>query len=190
MDWLDPELWKKPAETFGYWQTIFGAAGSIGLSVLAFLRWGLAPFRRLASKIWSNKKQPVERPLRFVPNERQALWTTGSVGSRQVTQVHGHWHVTNVSNRNVVLLQVRLANYEAEYSRVATKGPNPETGSPTFDNRNPIIAGRMSEVIAHFTFSPPICDGHEPLVADVIFTDNYEDEQRFHHHLGHAGFNQ
>src|ERR1700681_1973994 len=42
MDWLDPELWKKPAETFGYWQTIAAATATVGGALYAFLKWGLA----------------------------------------------------------------------------------------------------------------------------------------------------
>ena len=34
----------------------------------------------------------------------------------------------------------------------------------------------MSEVFADFSFFPAICAEREPLVADVIFTDNYGEE--------------
>jgi hypothetical protein len=34
----------------------------------------------------------------------------------------------------------------------------------------------MSEIMIMLFFCPPICDGYDPLTADVIFTDNYEGE--------------
>jgi hypothetical protein len=36
----------------------------------------------------------------------------------------------------------------------------------------------MSEVSADFTFFPPIGQGDEPIIADVIFSDNFANEHR------------
>jgi hypothetical protein len=36
----------------------------------------------------------------------------------------------------------------------------------------------MAQVSAQFGFFPAIISGTEPMVTDVIFTDNYEEEHR------------
>jgi|SRR5664279_2862622 len=175
MDWLDPQLWKKPAELLGYWQTIVVGGGAVVGVLWGFLIWGLAPLRRLVSKLWSRKKAPVERPLRFVLDDHQSLWSPAKSGDQHGTQVHGHWHVTNISDLNVVLLHARLEGHEAKFSHVlALRGDNRRA----FARRSPIPANTMSEVAADFTYFPAICSGREPLIADVIFTDNYEEEHR------------
>jgi hypothetical protein len=46
--------------------------------------------------------------------------------------------------------------------------------SPT----NPIPAHRMGRVAANLLFYQSIASGSETLVADVVFTDNYEGEHR------------
>jgi hypothetical protein len=176
MDWLKPDLLKHVAETIGYAQTIFLGVVAILGAVGAILKWGFAPFRWIAAKIGSHKKkQPIERPIRFVLEERQSFWGPAKSGHEDGTQVHGHWHVTNMTDRNVVLLRARLEGHEAKNSHVlALTGTNRRQ----FDSRKPIPAQTISEVMADFMFFPAICGGSEPVVCDVIFTDNYEDEHR------------
>ncbi len=183
-EWIDPAKWKQLAETFGYWQTITAVAATIVGPLWAAIRFAFAPLVRLASKIWS-KKKPVKRALHFVSRDGRTDWRVVSrkvSGGQQGTMVNGHWHFTNVSQRDVVLLRARLENYgsetEPEITMVVTKGPDLEAGSPTFSHRNPVRSGHMTEVIANFIFYPPICHDREPLIADVIFTDNYEEEYR------------
>jgi hypothetical protein len=89
--------------------------------------------------------------------------------------VAGHWDVTNVSDRDVVILGARLVDHSAQTTFVATKSPlDNGFGVHTFGSRNPIPGNQMSEITMMLFFFPPICDGHDPLTADVIFTDNYE----------------
>ena len=131
MDLPNPELLKKLAETIGYGQTIVGGFVAILAAVGVLLKWGFTPFRWVASKISLRKKPPVESPLRFVLDERQSFWGKAGSDTHKGTQVHGFWHVTNVSNRDVVLLSARLGNYDTEIGMVATKGPDPKLGIPT-----------------------------------------------------------
>jgi len=44
--------------------------------------------------------------------------------------------------------------------------------------KHPVPAQAMTGVAADFFFFPPIMSGTEPLIVDVIFTDNFEDEHR------------
>lgn len=112
-------------------------------------------------------------------DERQTLWSVATAGDHPATTVHGRWHVTNVSKRNVVLLRARLENYEARDTIIVTAEADPaDLGRPHVGSNVPILAGHMSGITVLLTYIPAICHGREPLVADVIFTDNYEGEHR------------
>jgi TIR domain len=114
------------------------------------------------------------RPLRFVQNEQQSFWGPCKRGNEQGTQVAGHWHVTNTSDRDVVLLHVRLDGHTSTFSNVATEGIEDRL----YGSTHPIPAHRMGRISANLFYCPPIASGTKPLVADVIFTDNYENEHR------------
>jgi hypothetical protein len=175
VDWFDPEIWKVPAALAEHWQKIAVAIVAIVGAVGTVLKWGLAPIRWLAAKFRAIQRQPSpldERPLRFVLDEGRSFWGPARNGDQALTQVAGHWDVTNVSDRDVVILGARLANHSAQTTLVLTKSP--VAGVRTFGSRNPIPANTMSEIMITLFFCPPICDGYDPLLADVIFTDNYE----------------
>jgi len=179
MDWFDPEAWKVLAALAEHWQKIAGAIVAIGGALGIVLKWGLAPIRWLAAKFRGPRAcepSPDVRPLRFVLNDGHSFWGPAGSGDQAGTQVAGQWDVTNVSDRDVVILGARLANHSAQTTLVATKSPvvSDRFGVRTFGSRNPIPAHRMSEIMITLFFSPPICDGYAPLIADVIFTDNYE----------------
>jgi len=170
-----------PAALAEHWQKIAVAIVPVAAALGTLLKWGWAPIRWLLAQF----RRPVkfgspsrdERPLRFVLNDQQSFWGPARSGDRAGTQVAGHWHVTNVSDRDVVILGARLANHVAQIANVATESPIADRyGVRTFDSRNAIPANRMSEVTANLFFFPAICDGHDPLIADVIFIDNYESE--------------
>jgi hypothetical protein len=181
MDLLDPDTWKVPAALAEHWGKI--AAGIVGVAAVfgPLLRWGFAPIKWLWANFRTRAKSqpspPDERPLRFVPDGQLSSWGRVSRGNEPGTQVAGHWNVTNVSDRNVVILDARLANHAAEFTLVATESAVADRfGVRLFDSKNPIPAHRMSKVVATLHFFPSICDGPDPLVADVIFIDNYERE--------------
>ena len=180
MDFTDPNLWKLPAALIDYWKTIFVGAVAILTALGTFLRWGLRPFQWARSKIAQRPRSAqtaqtisVNRPLRFVQNEQQSFWGPAMNGQEPGTQVAGHWHVTNTSDRNVVLLRARLDGYPRAFTNfVATEGQH----SRMYSSTHPIPARHMAQVTVNLVFFPPITSGAEPLVADIIFTDNFEDE--------------
>jgi hypothetical protein len=179
MDWLDPENWKPIAALADYWKTIVGAAIVIGGAILSFLQWGWAPISRAISKIRDARARRKDRPLRFVLNERQSFWARCRRGSENGTQVSAHWHVTNMSDRNYLLLEARLNGHRCH--DVVTLGPAPEQPTHTFGRtfgKNPIQAHEMTELVATFMVFPPIDRDRDDIVADAIFTDNYGDEHR------------
>lgn len=79
-----------------------------------------------------------------------------------------------MSDRNVVLLRVRLDGHSHSQQHVATAGFRDRV----YPAIVPIPAGKMAQVTATLFFSPPIISGTAPLIADAIFTDNYEAEYR------------
>jgi hypothetical protein len=95
----------------------------------------------------------------------------GRFGSRTGTHLHGHWFVTNTSNHNLRLLKARLHQHGADFTNVFTQHPDWNVFG-----RYPIQPHALSEVVVDFTFFPPMGRGREPIVASVIFTDNYGDE--------------
>jgi hypothetical protein len=176
LDWLNPETWKQSATLLDYWKTIAGGAVVIFGALGSLTKWGRSAVRWLWSKRRRTPAAPAERPLRFVSDDHQSIWAEAREGTQknaQVgTQVSGHWHVSNVSDRDFVILKARLHGFEAKFAHVVTRGPK----NNTFGSKHPVRAHTMSEVAATLMFFPAICDGHEPLIADVIFVDNYGDE--------------
>jgi TIR domain len=119
-------------------------------------------------------RQDSNRPLRFVQNEQQSFWAPSKRGDEPGTQVAGHWHVTNTSDQDVVLLRVRLDGHTSAFGNIATEGMT----DGLFSSTHPIPAHRMLRVAANLFYYPAIISGTEPLVVDAIFTDNYEQEHR------------
>jgi hypothetical protein len=79
-----------------------------------------------------------------------------------------------MSYDNVVLLRARLDGYGHSQQHVHTAGFRERV----YPALMPVPAGKMAQVTATLFFFPPIISGTDPLVADVIFTDNYEKEHR------------
>jgi hypothetical protein len=172
MDWFDPEVWKVPAALAEHWQKIAGAVVVIGGAVGTLAKWGLAPVRWTISKVRGASVTPIQRQgsLRFVLSDEASGWAPA--GMQQGTHVRSIWHVTNVSDRGVVLLKARLGDHQAHHSDVYVFG----SGPPGPENLIPAHA--LRETLVQISFLPEICSDRKPLVADVIFTDNYGDEHR------------
>jgi len=79
----------------------------------------------------------------------------------------------NTSDYNCMVLKGRIEGFETDYSHVFTQAPDENVFG-----KYPILAGRMADLSADFVFFPGIGSGRDPIVADVIFTDNYGDEYR------------
>ena len=89
------------------------------------------------------------------------------------TGVHGRRHVTNNSERNVVILKARLGKRVPRFAQVSTRHPDRKDH---FRSDYPVLSHRMSEASVDLQFYPPIAQGHEPIISDVIFTDNFGNE--------------
>jgi hypothetical protein len=174
-DWSNPDSWKPATDLVTDWKTL----GGFGLAIVGALwRWGSSLWRRLVSKLHRAKPAAptvapaAERPLIFVADDHRT--THGPVGADEKTGTHviGIWHVTNVTDRNFVLLKVRLGNYVPKMPvAIGVQGADGR-----YELKGPLPAHGMSTVMIELVFEPSVHHPHEGLVADVIFTDNYGDE--------------
>ena len=163
-----------PAALVDYWKTILVGLVAISGAIGTILRVGFRPLRSAWSRIRQATPARSLRPLRFVQVEAQSFWGPARRGDEQGTQIAGHWHVTNISDQDVVLLRVRLDGYQSDFGNVATEGLDERLYSSTF----PVRAHCMASVTVNLMYFPAIHTGRAPLVADVFFTDNYENEHR------------
>jgi hypothetical protein len=171
VDWLNPETWKLPADLIDHWRTIVGGAIVVGGGVVSFIKWGWIPISWIWSKIRHRSVKPGQ--LHFVFNDGQTQWSPSQDGAGKFgTYVHGHWNVTNASDRDIHILKARLAKFEAEHSYVFTR----DVAGSGLGSRFPIVPNRMTDLTADFIYPVEICPRGTPLVADVIFTDNYNRE--------------
>jgi hypothetical protein len=174
VDWIDPNTWKLPAELIGYWQTILVGLAAIAAFILGIIRWGLKPLRWL----WSGTKSKAPEKsilLSFVPNDQSCHWGGARLNDQPGTFVSGRWDVTNSSKSDVMILKARLGKYATRFVNVRTHHPEDERD---IFGKFPVPSFGMSEVSADFTFFPAISRGHEPIISDVIFTDNFGNEHR------------
>jgi hypothetical protein len=184
VDWPDPEALKLPAALVGYVQAIVVGVLAILAAIGTILRFGLRPVRWIWSKVTSFRRQRAiaserpqgldARPLRFVQSERESFWGPSKKGDIPGTQIHGRWHVTNISDRAIALLRIRLDGYQDDFGQVITEGVR----GAAHLLAPPIPPRHMALVTVNLMYFPSIGIGREPILADVIFTDNYEDEYR------------
>jgi hypothetical protein len=177
---LDPESWKLPATLIDDWKTITVGGVAIVGAIGTALKYGSKPIRWALSKVSQPKGAGVNallgggRPLRFVQNEQQSFWGPAGSPIKPATQIAGHWHVTNTTDLTVVLLRAHLDGHDHQAQMIATSGFRDRV----YARLTPIPAESMAQVTVNFMCSPPIISGTEPLIVDVIFTDNYEREHR------------
>ena len=180
MDWFDPNTWKLPAELIGYAQTILvGLVAIVGTVATIFLK----PLRWFRSRTKS-KVQQKGISLSFVQSDQHCSWSVAGLNDQSGTHVYGHWHVTNSSDSDVMILKARLGKYATHFTRVGTR--HPEDERPIFGNYS-IQSHQMSEVSVDFTFFPPIGRAPKPIISDVIFTDNFGYEHRVRTQFSYIG---
>src|SRR5215470_8603994 len=68
------------------------------------MRWLMPKFR--SAKVAA--PAVARRLLRFVTDEHQSGWSVAISGDQKGTHVHGKWHVTNLSDQNVAILEARI----------------------------------------------------------------------------------
>lgn len=114
------------------------------------------------------------KPVAFVANRMQSFWAPAKGGRQSGTQLHGEWSVTNLSEGNIYISDVRVGKRDALFSQISV-------GNLTdrfYSSSTPIRPKEMARVVIDLMFFPPIVESNfqGTLVDDVVFVDNYERE--------------
>jgi hypothetical protein len=167
---VDPNALKEPAEWAGYIQAIVAAAvvvfGAIASATKRGREWAARMWKRLAGK-----PRTAKADLRFVTSDRETCWSRGTLGADEIAIFNGVWHVTNVSESPVSVLKFRVQGLVTENHLLVV---DPALG------RRPgyvVAPGKISQVGMQCMLRKAM-KGKQPVVADVIFTDNFGDEHK------------
>jgi hypothetical protein len=166
--WPDPN-------TLTYWGLILTPIVAIG----TILGWFLKPLRWWRSR----PKSKVEGSISFVSNDRLCNWSEAKLKDAPAAYINGHWDVTNSTDHDVTILKARLRRSFLTWVRKYTVVTNPVLTRDPCDERyafgeHSIPPDQTLEVLADFTFFPPTGHAPKPIIADVIFTDNFAREHR------------
>jgi hypothetical protein len=128
---------------------------------------------RPVSRLLGSSRERAD--LRFVSDDAATFWGIATLGAEKVMSLHGTFHVTNLAQLNVTLIKFRLRHFETEHHMLSTAAT-----AKTFaiSPHNLIPAGRIGQVEIHCIIKPLVREARQPLVAEVIFTDNLGDEHR------------
>ena len=118
----------------------------------------------------------VKAILRILAAKDTGLLLCGKLNDQPVTLVSGGWRVTNNSDRDVKITNVRLSKYPYHQSaRLGMRNPEDERNILVYGNFQ-IAPHQTLEVEVVLTFFPSIGRAPEPIISDVIFTDNFENQ--------------
>jgi hypothetical protein len=160
-------------DTLTQWLAIVVSIATIGGAIGTIFGWFRTPIRWLRSLF--KKKE-----LSFVQNNLFCRWSVTKLNeqSEPVTLVTGRWRVTNNSDRDVKIVNVRLSKYAGHQSAQLSM-QNPEDERNIFVHGGFPIAPHQTLVVEVFlTFFPPVGRAPQPIISDVIFTDNFGDGHR------------
>ena len=161
VDWLGPD-------TLTHWQAILAVFVAIGTPIVAILGW----FKPLL-RWWRSRFE--KKLLSFAQNDVFCFWGLGKINDQSVTLVTGRWRVTNNSDRDVKITNVRLSKYVHQSARLGMRNPEDERNVLVYGNF-PIAPHQTLEVEVVFTFFPSIGRAPQPIISDVIFNDNFENQ--------------
>jgi hypothetical protein len=152
---------------FNHWVTILLTIATVGGAIVTIYGWVRTPIRW-----WRSRKKKV---LSFALNDLFCFWSVSKLNDQSVTLVSSRWRVTNNSDRDVRITNVRLSKYAHQSSRLGMRNPEDERNILVYGNF-PIAPHQTLEVEVVFTFFPSIGLAPEPIISDVIFTDNFENQ--------------
>ncbi len=148
------------------------AAVTIIAGIAGFTKWGRARCKKLWRLLTRFRPRVPRETLRIIPDQHDSWWCVGSVDGEPAMQIASSWFVTNVSDGNVMLCQ-------ASIRKPKTLGhvfihPQLTNGYGT----ELIPPGRTLKATADFWIRPVVCEGHEALVVDVDFVDQFGNPHR------------
>ena len=150
--------------------------------ILTILGWCKTPFlwiwRRVSAWICGTicrgkgKANTPRETIRVIPHHRGNWWVIDSVKNRPAMQVHGLWHVTNITDGAIRILRSRIIPSRAE-GPVAVRHPR---GVIFGDYAIP--PGETSDVSSQFWIQPPIRKEGRDFKATIYLIDQFGNEHR------------
>ena len=167
MDWFD----------LNHIQAILAVIVAIGTPIVAILVVAILGWPLLSwfGSLFKRKAEQKGINLSFVQNDRHCLWGEARLNHEPGTFISGRWDVTNSSNSDVMILKASLAKRTTRSAPVSTRHPEDER---SIFGKFAIPSYGMSEVSVEFPIFPTFGRAPEPIISDVIFTDNFENEYR------------
>ena len=163
--------------TLTHWGAILTAIVAIGTPIVAILGWFKPLVRWLRTLKAQPKPVPISSvPISFVPDDLHCHWAKGRLNDQPTTTVRGRWYVTNTSDSDVMILKARLGKHTARVPDVMTAHQLDDEGQ--IFGKYPVRSNQMTQIMAVLEFSPAIHRERKPIIADVIFTDNFANEHR------------
>lgn len=136
------------------------------------LEWG----GKIVGPLWkwiSRYKPKVPREtIRLVPHPQTSRWHMGSSKGQPAMQVVSNWYVTNITNRDILLLSVRLKKPAINGSICVRHSHSDYYG------RYPILPGATTEAVADFWITPPLRNVGDDYEADLIFVDQFGNDHK------------
>jgi hypothetical protein len=134
---------------FNHWVTILLTIAAVGGAIATIIGWFRAPIRW-----WLSRKK---KALSFAQNDLFCFWSVGKLSdqSEPVTLVSGRWRLTNSSDRDVKITNVRLSKYVHQSARLAMRNPEDERNIFVYGNF-PIATHQTLEVEVILTFVPVV----------------------------------
>jgi len=156
--------------TFLLLQTI-AALVVIGGAFLAFVKWGRGLPRRIWNWLIRDRSRAPRDTMRVVPCQPRGMWWhMGSSGNEAAMQVVSRWHVTNITNDQLLILGARIVRPRTD-GHVYVEHPE----SRIFGSY-PILPGDTSEVSADFWIQPPVKKKGQVFKARIVLIDQYGNE--------------
>ena len=149
---------------FNHWVTILLTIAAVGGAIATIFGWLRAPVRW-----WRSRKK---KALSFAQNDLFCFWCVGKLSDQSVTLVSGRWRVTNSSDRDFKITNVRLSKYVHQSARLAMRNPEDERNIFVYGNF-PIATHQTLEVEVVLTFFPCIGRAPELIISDLIFTSRW-----------------
>ncbi len=162
------------AEPFRQQWGIWVWVEAISFSVLSLMRIIDAAIRGY----WLRKKaSDARRVLRFVPLHRQCWWHLAKQqDDSYISQISIHVQASNISDRTVQIVKVRLLRPRAEL--LHADALLPMRGSPYHSNRHPVPPHGTEPASVHIMMRGALAAQGTPIRVALGITDHYGEEYK------------
>src|SRR5713226_9342507 len=149
---------------------ILAALITLAGAIAAILKWGQGLLRTFWHWITRFRTKIPRETIRIVPRYRGLMWYMGSINRQPAMQVEGKWAVTNITDRDVILVKAYVDRKRTE-GHVLVKHPHENVFGGY-----PILPGTTTDVSTGFWIQPPICKEGRDFRTTVILVDQFGNE--------------